>query len=409
MTTAYKQWLGGATAVSQVTTITVVAGNASDTITITFTGEDGSTQTATAASHGTTSTVAENIRAALAGSSNSLFGFATYSALSNVVTCTASIAGRPFSLAAPDVGSTNLTVATPTANAGPNDFQTAANFTPSGVPDNNDIVYFTSGSHDVLYGLQNSSVGLSELVVGEGFFGNVGRPGYPLVIDVDTGGKQRVTLSGSGGVYNLKGSLTNVDITKNVGAITLTGDMGGTNITGGAVSGSITIDGDSTTNNDITVSSVGPGCHVMVPSTATGTNNILMDSGLLELSAATKTNSQAIVSGTGVLRTLGTGVVSAGSTTHYPGSIAAYNGSTYEHKSSASLQGAVALAVIGGRADFSQTPNPGGAELVDIGVVKVYSGSLDATAAGLMIDVTGVTKFGGVVNLSAATLAGTTK
>jgi hypothetical protein len=73
------------------------------------------------------------------------------------------------------------------------------------------------------------------------------------------------------------------------------------------------------------------------------------------------------------------------------------------------LQGAVTLAVVGGRADFSQTPNPGGAELVDIGVVKVYSGALDATAAGLMIDVTGVTKFGGVVNLSAATLAGTTK
>jgi len=184
------KWLGGATAVAQVSTVTLNNDfNDSETaLSITLTAEDGSTtQSVSITPSGTNeTTIAAALQVACAASSQSLFQAITFTAASNVVTLTANTAGVPFYFASAVTGGAGTTTdATGTSNAGPNDWNTAANWSTNAVPTNSDSVVIADGDFDILYGLDQSSVSLANLSVNVGFTGNVGDIGneYPLQIN----------------------------------------------------------------------------------------------------------------------------------------------------------------------------------------------------------------------------------
>jgi len=68
----------------------------------------------------------------------------------------------------------NVTVTTTTNSAGPNHWDTADNWLPSGVPVTGDAVGFEIGSTDCLYGLDQSGVTLASLWVSMGWSGRLG-------------------------------------------------------------------------------------------------------------------------------------------------------------------------------------------------------------------------------------------
>lgn len=74
-------------------------------------------------------------------------------------------------------GSTQtITVATPVPSAGPNHWDTAQNWLPAGVPVDFDRVRFEFGSSDVLYGLDQSAITLTEIEISSGYTGSIGLP-----------------------------------------------------------------------------------------------------------------------------------------------------------------------------------------------------------------------------------------
>lgn len=83
------------------------------------------------------------------------------------ITATSSLTGSAAS---------NVTITTTTASSGPNHWDTAANWLPSGVPANGDDVRFEIGSTDCLYGLSQAAVTLDSLWVMQGFGGAIGLP-----------------------------------------------------------------------------------------------------------------------------------------------------------------------------------------------------------------------------------------
>lgn len=70
----------------------------------------------------------------------------------------------------------NVTIATTTTSQGPNHWDTADNWLPSGVPVSGDDVRFEFGAVDCLYGLDQSAVTLDSLWVMMGYSGSIGLP-----------------------------------------------------------------------------------------------------------------------------------------------------------------------------------------------------------------------------------------
>lgn len=136
-----------------------------------------------------------------------------------LVEFTGTLAGgdRPLMTAASSLTGTtanNLTVATTTENSGPNDFNTAANWSPSGVPASGDDLRFELGASDCLYGLSQSGKTFPSVVIDMRWNARLGLPrlnenGYleyrtreltagitSLVVGVGTGsGPQKVAIN----------------------------------------------------------------------------------------------------------------------------------------------------------------------------------------------------------------------
>lgn len=70
----------------------------------------------------------------------------------------------------------NVTLATVTPSSGPNHWDTANNWLPAGVPVDFDRVRFEFGSSDVLYGLDQSEITLTEIEISSSFTGSIGLP-----------------------------------------------------------------------------------------------------------------------------------------------------------------------------------------------------------------------------------------
>ncbi len=171
---ATKSWQGKSTAVAQVTTVTVGGTLSSETFTITVGGVD-------IASHTDADTVIATTVAALVSAWNtSTHPYAkpiTAVDASPDITLTADTAGVPFviTLNTPG-GAATLGQAATTANAGPNDWSTAANWSDGVVPGNSDTVVFEAGSVDVLWGLDQNAVTLAKLRIYHSYTGKIGLP-----------------------------------------------------------------------------------------------------------------------------------------------------------------------------------------------------------------------------------------
>lgn len=410
----YRRWNGGATAVAQVKTIRFTTSAANDVVTITMTAEDGSTQAVTHTVADTNNnTTAAAVQAVCNSSSLSLFQEVSFTVSTDTVTVTAGLAGRPFQLAVTDDGSTAYTVADPTASAGPNDWNTAANWSGSTKPATGDLVAFSDGSFDVLYGLNQAGVVLYQMSVTEGFLGNIGTVDAPLRIETDNSdgaAETSLNLSGSGFVYNFSGDFPIVNITANSSVLKVKGEISETNIVGGAVAGSITLDSSDATSsgNVITVSNVSPACVIKIPATATNTGNIIQDSGRIELSAVTKsTKSSLLLSGSGIFTTKDAGqIATAGGALGVAPAAITVIGGTYRHESDADLSGdTLSLFLFDGEADFSKVKAKTSGEFVSLGNVKVFGGRLDDSAAGKLTTFASLTKVGGDVLQPAGTLS----
>ena len=427
MTTTHNRWLGGATAVAQVRTTTITGAASGSTITTRITLEDGSHQEVVTTM--TSSTLADQAviyKNTLDASSLSEFARLLYTVDGTAVTITAGTAGRPFNMSiSGTTGSASVSNTATTANAGPNDWNTTANWSQGSIPTADDIVYFTSGSNDVLYGLNQSGIFLDQMIIGPGYNGNIGTNDAPLQINCDAGGEKGMTLGGSGRYYNIKGDIENVFVTKNSGTLKLANKFQKVYLSGNQVAGQITIDVSSTDNGGckfIKVSDVSRACKILIPTTSAYVNDIFMDSGRVELSVATRPKSKAIISGSGTLvvkesgkidgsGTISTTASSAGVTHHTPATITVLGGGQYIHESDQDLaSGETHLALFSGTADFSKVTARNGSEVVDLGTVEVYGGTLKADGTASLVDLTSVTNLGGQVLLPAnATLAGFTK
>lgn len=165
MTTKY--WVGAAVAVAQVWTgsIDSVDGTpANNTFTVTIGGVAVSV-----AGNTSVSQTATDLRAALNASTHPYFAAITWSGSSGNIIGTADTAGCPFVAALTKTGAGSGSVtdfAATTANAGPNDWSTAANWSDGVVPASTDTVIVPADAASYIsWGLAQSGVTLTALYV----------------------------------------------------------------------------------------------------------------------------------------------------------------------------------------------------------------------------------------------------
>ncbi|MCK4340298.1 MAG: hypothetical protein KAY37_01070 [Phycisphaerae bacterium] len=202
---AINIWRGVTSAVAQVSTATPATVEVGDIFTLTITDDLGNTAsvnfTATAA---TVANVTAGLTAAWNASVDPLLVEITAGDDTTHVTLTADTAGAPFALSSSttDGGGNDtqtLTVATSTANKGPNDYGVAENWSLGAAPVATNDVVVPAGAPPILYGLNQSSVAIGDFIVEAGFGGNIGRFAngrlYDLRIDPDS-----LDIKGSGGL-----------------------------------------------------------------------------------------------------------------------------------------------------------------------------------------------------------------
>lgn len=190
---ATRRWLGRAIPVKQVDTVTIAnTWGAGDDILLTI---NGKTIMVTIGTLTTTSQVATTLKQAWNGETftdttaavdvipaGSSFGsvvgeFAEITATvsSAVVTLTADVAGRPFTLVVTEdtAGDGTATEATPTAATGPNFWDNVDNWTDDTVPVDGDTVVFDHGDIDLLYNL-TTGIEPAVLLITQGYTGKIG-------------------------------------------------------------------------------------------------------------------------------------------------------------------------------------------------------------------------------------------
>lgn len=229
---AAKTWRGGTTGVKQVDTMTAADTWAtSDTLTTTLTSENGSTQTVVSTATG--STIETNVIdvhiADLLADTQSLFTQITWAkASAATITGTAKIAGIPFYCAGSETtaGDGSYSRASTTANAGPRDWNTAANWSAAAVPvndtdsvliqphDTDEDALGNPISYSILYGLDQSAVDVIGFNVPKAFKGSVGDPiaGNYLKIDCAFGSDPPTVINTGGSGVWLEGVFDNLTI-----------------------------------------------------------------------------------------------------------------------------------------------------------------------------------------------------
>ena len=149
MATTY--WLGTATAVAQVDTVQITADDAATTYILTVGGK-----TITTAGSGTgVNDTATALKDAWNASTVAYFTGVTATSSTDTVTLTADTAGVPFTAASSVTGGTGTigSVTSSTANAGPNAWDTAENWSGGSVPTGSDDVIIADTSTNICWGL----------------------------------------------------------------------------------------------------------------------------------------------------------------------------------------------------------------------------------------------------------------
>lgn len=172
-----KLWRGDAVPVAQVTTATPANVEIGDTFSLSINGKTVSF-VATAA---TAANVTAGLTAAWNASTVPEHAEITASDQTTFVRLTADAPGKPFSVTASTTngGASNtqtLTLAASVASAGPNHYDSPANWSPSGVPANNDDLVFQNNAVDCLYGLDQNAITIKSIRVDLSYTGKLGLP-----------------------------------------------------------------------------------------------------------------------------------------------------------------------------------------------------------------------------------------
>lgn len=172
---ANQLWRGDATAVAQVATVTVTAFDVTTIYSININGKLVSVLGITSAA-GT----AAALQTALAASGILEFLEVTwtYPGSGAVITGTAATAGVPFTATSSVSGGTGTigAVTTTVTSTGPNDWNTASNWSTGTVPVNADVAWLQNSASSILYGLAQSGVTLTAINQDSTFTGTVGLP-----------------------------------------------------------------------------------------------------------------------------------------------------------------------------------------------------------------------------------------
>lgn len=173
---ATKYWVGKAVAVAQISTATPATVETNDIFRLIVGGLTIATFTATA---GTVANVTAGLTAAWNASTHPYATGITASDQTTHVKLLADVAGVPFTVTSSTTNggaadTQTLAMATTTANAGPNAFATAANWSDAVVPVNTDTVVAENSSISILWDLDQSGVTLAELRVMKSYTGNIG-------------------------------------------------------------------------------------------------------------------------------------------------------------------------------------------------------------------------------------------
>ncbi len=167
----------GSTAVNEQQVITLTGTPTGGTFTLTYSGQttssiayNASAATIDAALEALSNIGAGDVAVTGAASGPWTVTFETALAGTNVSQMTANGAGLTGG------ASQGITVTTPMASSGPNHWDTDKNWLPEGVPQDFDRVRFEFGNSDVLYGLDQSGITLTEIEISSSFTGVIGLP-----------------------------------------------------------------------------------------------------------------------------------------------------------------------------------------------------------------------------------------
>lgn len=176
---ADKIFRGDAVAVAQINTVTPANVNIGNTFSVTINGKT-ITFTATVA---TVANVTAGLYALLYASTIPEFVEVIWTDQTTHVKGVARTAGKPFTQTSSATGGTATnTTATTTSSAGPNHWDTASNWSPSGVPTTGDAVYLINSNVDLLWGLNQTTLTYLSMTVDKTYVGKLG------LLDWNTGG-----------------------------------------------------------------------------------------------------------------------------------------------------------------------------------------------------------------------------
>jgi len=172
---ATKYFLGTATTVAQVATITFGTYDTSTTRSITI----GGVSVSRADSGGTLTAALTSLASDLNASTHPYFSAITWSSSATQITGTADTAGVPFVMTGAVSGGTGTVsdsgaMTTTTAAAGPNIWSTASNWSDGAVPTGSDTVIIKDIDTNIVYGLDQSSVTLTLLNIHKSYTGKIG-------------------------------------------------------------------------------------------------------------------------------------------------------------------------------------------------------------------------------------------
>jgi hypothetical protein len=394
---ATLRWQGGTASQRQVATLTPSTGSGTgtevgDVFNVILTAEDGTTtQTEAVTCTGTTvASVCDDIVAQCNASTQTMFQKVTFVDSTSHVTVSARVPGVPFYLSETvantdgDGNAPAFAAAVTTANAGPNDWNTLANWVesdgtaPSAVPASGDTVLFSGGNFDALYGLDQNAVDLDQMKVGAGYSGNIGGGSYALKISVSNTGSNNtpfLALGGSGRRINVEGTFDNILITRNFGDIDIKGtSIRHMQIIGSQATGRVTVKDSSTFDNSIGVFrqlAVGPGAYTRIGSSITGLKQLRMDSGLIECkSTVGLSNADELAIHAG--RFIAAGNMTTRTTRVFGGEL------LWESDADFGTNTAGPLEIYGGTVDVSRNKKVG---TLTINSATIFGGTLDMSSA----------------------------
>ncbi len=165
-------WVGGAPAVAQVSSVQVTAYDVATTYKISVGGTNGAPQVdLTALAAGGANATATALASAWNASVHPYCTGVTASAATDTVSFTADVAGVPFVVTKSVSGGSGTlgSVTAVTANSGPNDWSTAANWSAAAAPAVNDRVFIRNSVIPIYWGLAQSGVAPDLLIVEKSF------------------------------------------------------------------------------------------------------------------------------------------------------------------------------------------------------------------------------------------------